>query len=238
MVRTLRWPIFILVALCTLASSLAVLMPGRGVTPPPVLGALGFDACPPPCWAGITVGETALADVGAHFETYVSAPRKQIDQADSGAVYWGMTGAADGNSRRTTAFSGNLLARSESRHVTYIHLNLDIPLWYLLLTLGPPDDVELHEPFPDVRHLEMVLHWSLPDLRAAAVVPVRQAEEWGLEARATAFSVAEAGPREGFGRSWRPWHVIGHTAWQGFAPIAHYLNQAAPGALTEHEPAA
>lgn len=225
-IRALWRPGLVLFTVCLVASGLAIFVPGRTIVPPAALGALGFSACAPPCWAGITVGETVLADVEGQFEAYVNARHKQLDQAAGGVVYWGVTNAADGNLPRTMAFSGNLLARTETRHVTYLHLNLGIPVWYLLLTLGQPDGVELHEPFPGVSQLELVLQWTLPGLRAAAVVPLRQDQDWGLSAQAASFSIAEPGPREGFGRSLRAYHTIGRTGWRGFAPISHYLREA------------
>ena len=217
----LRVPAGLLAACCALAVALAVLVPGRSVPTPAPLTGMGFDSCAPPCWAGIYVGETPLDDVPAAFAAHVRAENKGLNSAANGAVYWGMNESMP----RSTAFSGNLLARSAEHHVTYLHLNLDLPFWYLLLTLGEPVEVEFHEPFPDVQRLEMVVYWVLPDMRAAAVVPLRAAHDWGLtEARATSLSVAESGPQEGFGRSQQAWHVLGASDWQGFAPLGRYLS--------------
>jgi hypothetical protein len=229
--RVLRVPAMLVTACCAVGVALAVLLPGRAISTPHALAGLGFDACPPPCWAGIRVGETALDDVPAAFAAHVQAANKAINPAANGAVYWGMTDTLP----RSVAFSGNLLSRSAERRVTYLHLNLELPLWYLLMTLGDPVQVELHEPFPDVRRLEMVIYWALPTMRAAAVVPVQSAGDWALfQARAVSLSVAEVGPQEGFGRAQQAWHVFGMSEWQGFAPLGRYLRAMlapAPGAL-------
>ena len=231
MVRALRIPAMLLAAACALIVALAVLLPGRAISTPAPLAGLGFDACPPPCWAGIRIGETALDDVPAAFAAHIRAASKGLTPAANGAVYWGMNDAVP----RSAAFSGNLLARSAERYVTYLHLNLDLPFWYLLLTLGEPDQVELHEPFPDVRRLEMVVYWTLPEKRAAAVIPLQSAADWGLlTARATSLSVAETGPQPGFGRSQQAWHVFGASDWHGFAPLGRYLHEmlsAPPGSV-------
>ena len=226
MFRAVRGPAAFLLAICLVAAAFAVVAPGRAVTAPDTLQALGFEACAPPCWAGITVGQTAFDDVADSFATSITVSQKNIDFASNGAVYWGLgqTGSA---ARSSTAFSGNLLAWPPSSQVGYLHVNLDLPLWYLLLTLGDPTQVELHEPFPDVSQLEVVLHWTWPEGQAAAIVPIDSVEEWDWDNAATSFSVTARPDSVGFGRSLRAWHVIGHAAWQGFVPIADYGFQSA-----------
>ncbi len=235
MARVAVWLAGIVALVCALAAGVAVILPGRAVLPPDSLRALGFDACPPPCWAGIQVGETALDAVAVAFETHIQAPRKGFDAAANGAVYWGVI-APGANTSRSTSFSGNLMARSETHAVSYLHVNLDLPLWYLLLTLGDPETVELQEPFPDVRRLEMVLNWSLGPVRAVATVPIESVTDWTLEARANSLSVAEDGAPAAFGRSLRAWRLLGATPWRGFAPLARYLREA--GEASGRSPAA
>ena len=219
-----------LMGVCALAVTLAVAMPGRAINPPGASGTLGFGVCAPPCWAGITVGQTPLADVSARFEANIPALQKQIDFASNGAVYWGVSEGSTLRQVRTAAFSGNLLAQAGANEVTYIHLNLDVPLWYLLLTLGDPLEVEVHQPFPDSDRVEMVLHWLLPGASAAATLHVPTADDWGVNATASSLTFALPESAGVYGRSIRSFQLVGRVNWQGFVPFARYVDDAAANA--------
>jgi hypothetical protein len=222
MARLMVRSALVLMAVCGAAVLLALLVPGRGVPRPGASTALGFGACAPPCWAGIVVGQTPLAAVGARFDANIAAPRKGIDFTATGAVYWGVTESAELKPSRSAAFSGNLLAQAGASEVTYIHLNLDVPLWYLLLTLGDPAYVEVHQPFPDYDHLEMALYWSLPGASAAATLNAPEAGQFTLHSAISSLTFAMAGDDGVYGRALRPYHRLGRVPWQGFVPFTQY----------------
>jgi hypothetical protein len=216
----------VLMAVCGAAVVLALLMPGRGVPRPDASTALGFGACAPPCWAGIIVGQTPLAAVGARFDANISAPRKGIDFTATGAVYWGVTESVGLKPYRSAAFSGNLLAQAGASEVTYIHLNLDVPLWYLLLTLGDPAYVEVHQPFPDYDHLEMALYWALPGVSAAATLNAPESGRFTLHTAVSSLTFTMPGAGGAYGHALRPYHRIGRVPWQGFVPFGLYQSDA------------
>ncbi len=223
MLRALKWPVVFALSISALAVILALLVPGRQVIPPGQSGALGFETCAPPCWAGIQVGETTLAEAVQRFDVNVAARLKQLELADYGAVYWGVLDSASLQPVRTSAMSGNFQTRPGETHVSYMHLNLDLPLWYLLLTLGDPVDVVLHQPFPDVHRVDMILHWALPDSTASATLSVPTIDDWGFNTRVSSLTFASADSRATIGRAQRPYYVVGHTTWQGFVPYLHYV---------------
>lgn len=223
MVRALKWPALIAVSVCALAVVAAMLVPGRQVLPPGQSGALGFETCAPPCWAGIRVGETTLAEAVERFDANVGAQLKQINLADYGAVYWGVLDSASLQPVRTSALSGNFQAKPGETQVSYMHLNLGVPLWYLLLTLGDPVDVVLHQPFPDVHRVDMILHWVLPEATASATLSVPTVDDWGFNTPVSSLTFATNTSHVTIGRAQRPYYVVGRTTWQGFVPYLHYV---------------
>lgn len=183
-------------------SGLALLIGPRLPPRESELGNLGFEACRLPCWAGITPGLTPFAQANRLMAEYLPNFSVPTFLTTSNLTFQSITSEP--------AIAGTLYY--DEAGVSEIHLDVSLPVWYLLDTLGAPDCVWLSSASgPTV----MSIYWEKNNLSIAALLIFEGRTAWTLEMpthflqMTTNLSCGVAGmlPWMGFAPAWRYWEL-------------------------------
>lgn len=203
----LRWsaPIWLLtVVLCAVIPTAA----GRDEPMSPVWTTFGFDACPLPCWSGITTGETPFADamglVGQHVRLLNHRVLVSASQINFSAT------------APEQALSGYLFYNGT--RVGSVRLTLQVPLRQLIIRAGAPTCVFATTIPPGMSGAQqitpgLVVYWEIDSILIGALLS--DASSVRLDSQTQ--SVWMSGTDEACERN----DVV---QWRGFGPAWIYRN--------------
>jgi hypothetical protein len=189
----------VLLAPLLLVFSMVAPLAGQGLPPAASIGAeLGFGACKLPCWAGITPGQTPFAQANERMAEHIPPYTIPVFLTTSTLSFETTPGQP--------LLVGSLYY-ADSR-VSEIHLEVGLPLSYLLESLGSPDCVWAS---PGTSFTVLALFWEGQGLSTGAYLIFDGRRGWKLnmETRflqmSTYLSCDTPGiiPWRGFARAWR-----------------------------------
>ncbi len=177
--------------------------------PPPESGveAIGFAACSLPCWAGITPGLTPFAEANELMAEHLPAFSIPTFLTTSTLSFQTVTSQPN---------LAGALYYDRSR-VSEVHLDVALPVWYLLDNLGTPDCVWVSR---GNMQAVMAVYWEGQDLSTSAYLLFDGRMGWKLEMptrflqMSTTLTCKTTGivPWMGFAPAWRYYQLASATA--------------------------
>jgi hypothetical protein len=208
-------------AALALALGVIVLLLARRPIEDPLWHGLGFDACAPPCIAGIALNETRLSQVTGLLRGNASLVFERVLLSTSQAVFWYLVPSeiVPGWNAPDTAFVrmngvvyGQRASASPDIVVSTLRITVSLPLSAIHLRFGPPACV-VSERDPLSGRVLFTAYWQYPEgiFYASLVVETPRLH---LDARTyligtAAFSEADTPCAEA-------------QPWRGFAPVRRY----------------
>lgn len=191
----------------TLGISTLALWLGRQSEPLTVNSAqFGLNTCQLPCWAGITPGVTRFDDAARLLKDNVPSIDRQLLMSGSQINFWVRENQEE--------FSGMVysgLVFYDQGNVGDVRLNINLPIWYLIDTLGKPECTWSRPASANGANL-MVIYWKRQGISIGAVLltasqkalsPGTKAGAIFINLDTEACTIQDTRPWPGFVRPWR-----------------------------------
>jgi|FLYN01.1.fsa_nt_gi hypothetical protein len=165
---------------------------------------IGFTACRLPCWAGITPGLTPFAEASELLVEHLPDFRIPTFLTSSSLTFQAVS---------AEPYITGALYYDGSR-VSEVHLDVDLPMWYLLDRLGTPDCVWVSRgSAPAV----VSIYWEGRNLSTAAYLVFEGRLAWTLDMPIRFLQMTTT----------LNCTTVGMLPWMGFAPAWRYEQIAA-----------
>jgi hypothetical protein len=189
-------------------SATAPLIGERLSSPESGVEAIGFAVCTLPCWAGITPGRTWFAEANGLMAEHL--PTFSIPTFLTASTLSFQTVTSEPN-------LAGALYYDRSR-VSEVHLDVALPLWYLLDNLGTPDCVWVSR---GNMQIVMAVYWEREDISTGAYLIFDGRMAWTLEMPTRFLRMSTT----------LTCNTPGIVPWMGFAPAWRYNERASEVAV-------